>query len=182
MTRVIWTCALVVSAAACARPAEAHNGPPYPIVSNQAAGPYRISIWTDPDATDDGSLGGQFWVLIDQPDAKALSPDLRARVSVRPLDRHGRPEAALAAPVDDNRARLFAALLMDHEGRFAVRVEIESATGGGAIDSEVQATYDLRPPRAMLAIYAVPFALVGLLWAKRLARRRRAQAARRPLT
>jgi hypothetical protein len=174
--------ACLVCAAACASPAAAHNGPPYPIVSNQAAGPYRISVWTDPDATDDGSLGGQFWVLIDQPASNALSPDLRARVSVRPLDRPGRPEAALAAPVDNNRARLFAALLMDHEGRFAVRIEIESTAGGGAVDSEVQATYDLRPPRAMLAIYAVPFVLVGLLWAKRLARRRRAQAGRRQLT
>jgi hypothetical protein len=30
----------------------------------------------------------------------------------------------------------------------------------------------------MLALYAAPFLLVGLLWAKRLARRRRARAAR----
>jgi hypothetical protein len=183
MTRVLWTCGLAcLACVACARPAAAHNGPPYPIVSNQAAGPYRISVWTDPDATDDGSLGGQFWVLIDQPDSNALGPDLRVHVSVRPLDRHGRPEAALAAPVDDNRSRLFAALLMDHEGPFAVRVEVESAAGSGVVDSEVEATYDLRPPRAMLAIYAVPFVLVGLLWAKRLARRRRARAGRRRVT
>jgi hypothetical protein len=183
MTRALWTCGLAcVVFAVCAHPVAAHNGPPYPIVSNQAAGPYRISVWTDPDATDDGSLAGQFWVLIDQPDSNALAPDLRARVSVRPLDRHGRPEVASATPVDGNRSRLFAALLMDHEGPFAVRVEVESAAGSGAVDSEVQATYDLRPPRAMLAINAVPFVLVGLLWAKRLARRRRAQAGRRPPT
>ena len=35
--------------------AAAHDGPPYPIVSERLAGPYEVSIWTDPDATDDGS-------------------------------------------------------------------------------------------------------------------------------
>ena len=38
----------------------AHNGPPYPIVSNQISGPYSISVWTDPDTTDDGTPAGQF--------------------------------------------------------------------------------------------------------------------------
>ena len=43
----------------------AHDGPPYPIVSNQVLGMYRISVWTDPDTTEDGTAGGQFWVMID---------------------------------------------------------------------------------------------------------------------
>jgi len=42
--------------------AAAHSGPPFPIVADRVAGTYRVSIWTDPDATDDGSAGGQFWV------------------------------------------------------------------------------------------------------------------------
>jgi hypothetical protein len=181
--RALWTRALAcLVCAAGAPPAAAHNGPPYPIVSNQAAGPYRISVWTDPDATDDGSRGGQFWVLIDPLDSNELGQDLRARVSIRPLDERGSAASIPTEPVDGNRSRQFAALLMDHEGPFAVRVEVESAAGRGAVDSRVEATYDLRPPRIMLAIYAVPFVLVGLLWAKRLARRRRAQAARRSLT
>jgi hypothetical protein len=171
--------ACVVCIASGASPAAAHNGPPYPIVSNQAAGPYRISVWTDPDATDDGSRGGQFWVLIDPLGSSELGGDLRARVSIRPLDGRGNAESIPAEPVDGNPSRQFAALLMDHEGPFAVRVEVESAAGGGAVDSQVEATYDLRPPRIMLAVYAAPFVLVGLLWAKRLARRRRrAHAAR----
>jgi hypothetical protein len=171
--------ACLVCAAAGASPAAAHDGPPYPIVSNQAAGPYRISVWTDPDATDDGSPGGQFWVLIDPRDSNALGPDLRARVSIRPVDGRGRAASTSAMPVDTDPSRLFAALLlMDHEGPFAVRVEVESAAGRGGVVSEVQATYDLRPPKVMLALYAAPFLLVGLLWAKRLARRRRARAAR----
>jgi hypothetical protein len=55
------TCGFVLVASV----ASAHDGPPYPIVSNQLLGRYRISVWTDPDTTDDESAGGQFWVMID---------------------------------------------------------------------------------------------------------------------
>ena len=29
--------------------AQAHSGPPFPIVSNQTSGAYTVSVWTDPD-------------------------------------------------------------------------------------------------------------------------------------
>jgi len=32
----------------------AHSGPPFPIVTDVVRAPYTISIWTDPDTTDDG--------------------------------------------------------------------------------------------------------------------------------
>jgi hypothetical protein len=65
---------------------------------------------------------------------------------------------------------------MDHEGRFAVHVDVESESGRVSVDSEVQATYDLRPSRFMLAIYLLPFLLAGFLWTTLLVRRRRAFA------
>jgi hypothetical protein len=64
---------------------------------------------------------------------------------------------------------------MDHEGRFAVHVEIDDRSGAVAVDAEVQATYDLRPPRGLLVLYALPFVLMGFLWVKLLIRRRRAR-------
>jgi hypothetical protein len=63
---------------------------------------------------------------------------------------------------------------MDHEGRFAVRVDVESVAGRVSVDSDVQATYDLRPSRLVVLIYLVPFLLVALLWTTLLVRRRRA--------
>ena len=74
-------------------------------------------------------------------------------------------------------SRQFVALTMDHEGRFAVRVDVESAAGRVSVDSEVQATYDLRPSRLMLVVYLLPFLLVGFLWTTLLVRRRRAHCA-----
>lgn len=159
------------------RPGIAHEGPPYPIVSNQILGRYRVSVWTDPDTTDDGSKGGQFWVMVDPARAGEMVPgDLRARVSIRPLDRPGAPATAMTEPVNADASRQFAALHMDHEGRFAVHVEIDDRTAPMSVDAEVEATYDLRPPRALLVLYALPFVLAGFLWTKLLVKRRKKKA------
>ena len=167
------TCSFLVVASV----ASAHDGPPYPIVSNQLLGRYRISVWTDPDTTDDGSAGGQFWVMIDPARAgDAVPSDVQAVVTIRPLERQGLPMMARAAFVNQDPSRQFATVTMDHEGRFAVHVDVESESGRVSVDSEVQATYDLRPSRFMLAIYLLPFLLAGFLWTTLLVRRRRAFA------
>jgi hypothetical protein len=164
-------------------PVSAHDGPPYPIVSNQLLGRYRISVWTDPDTTDDGTAGGQFWVMIDPArTGDSVTADVQAVVTVRPLDRTGTPATARATPVNADRSRQFAALNMNHEGRFAVHVDVESDAGRVSVDSEVQATYDLRPSPLMLLVYLLPFVLVGFLWTTLLVRRRRAHARTRATT
>src|SRR5262245_66178937 len=91
--------------------ASAHDGPPYPIVSNQLLGRYRISVWTDPDTTDDGTAGGQFWVMIDPArSGDAVAADVQAVVTVRALDRVDTPVTVRAAPVNADRSRQVAAL------------------------------------------------------------------------
>jgi hypothetical protein len=156
----------------------AHSGPPFPILSDQVAGPYRVSIWTDPDTTDDGSPGGQFWVRVDRAPDDPVPEKTQAIVAIRPLDRPGPEATAVAAPVRGDRSNQFAALVMDHEGRFAVHVRIEGPLGTAAVDATVDATYDLRPPRSLLLLYLVPFVLVGLLWGRLLIRRRTLQKQR----
>jgi hypothetical protein len=157
--------------------ASAHAGPPYPIVSELVTGPYRLSVWTDPDATDDGSAGGQFWVVIAPVRETALPADTRAGVTVTPLDKPGPPEEGLTAPVSGDPGRQFVALVMNHEGRFAVAVSIEGGLGQGQADAQVEATYDLRPAPVLLIVYLVPFVLVGGLWLKLLLNRRRGRKA-----
>ena len=176
-TRSVVHCALTCGLLLVAAVAWAHDGPPYPIVSNQLLGRYRISVWTDPDTTDNGSAGGQFWVMIDPARAGDVVPsDVQAVVTIRPLDRQGLPVMAHADFVNQDPSRQFATVTMDHEGRFAVHVDVESESGRVSVDSEVQATYDLRPTRFMLAIYLLPFLLAGFLWTTLLVRRRRAFA------
>jgi hypothetical protein len=157
----------------------AHSGPPFPIVSASQAGPYTLSIWTDPDATDDGTPEGQFWVVLESIDEQAVAPEaISVRVTIRALDREGAEAlTAVAAPVDGRVTRQFALLLMDHEGPYAVRVEVDGPLGRGTIESQVEATYDLRPPLALLFVYLLPFVALGGLWIK-LLRRRRARSPR----
>jgi hypothetical protein len=153
----------------------AHAGPPFPIVTDAVRGLYTISIWTDPDATDDGSAGGQFWIVIES-SSRGLDvpPGTRATVSVHALNdaTRGTPVSAAAAPVRGDLTNQFAAVLMDHEGPFSVHVEIDGPLGRVSVDSQVEATYDLRPPPYMLAWYLAPFLLVGFLWTRMLMRRR----------
>jgi hypothetical protein len=66
----------------------------------------------------------------------------------------------------------FGAVLMDHEGPYAVHVEVGGPMGAASIDTMVDATYDLRPPPYMLVWYLFPFLLAGFLWTRLLLRRR----------
>jgi hypothetical protein len=158
----------------------AHSGPPFPILSNQITGHYSISIWTDPDTTDDGRAAGQFWVVVDPADrTRPIPSDTRAHVTIRPLDREGPTLSAGTEPVNGDVGRQFAALLMDHEGPYEVRVTVEGPLGQSEVDSKVDATYDLRPARGLIVLYLFPFIAIGALWAK-LLRRRRAQRPRLP--
>jgi hypothetical protein len=169
----LWLRTLIVIAAVQAT-LHAHSGPPFPILSDQIAGAYRISIWADPDATDDGSAAGQFWVML-QParaDMAAIPADTRVEVAIRPLDRPAAAQSGRAGPVNADPARQFVALLMDHEGPFGVRVTVDGPLGAADVQASTDATYDLRPRPMLLALFILPFVLVGVVWGKLLIRRR----------
>jgi hypothetical protein len=150
-----------------------HSGPPYPILSDQVAGPYLISVWTDPDTTDDGSRGGQFWIRIHLADGGEVPPKTHATVSISAVDRLESAREGSASPVRGDITNQFAAMEMDHEGSFGVLVRIEGPRGRATVTSSVDATYDLRPPRWLFLLYLAPFVLVGLLWGRLIVRRRR---------
>jgi hypothetical protein len=172
MTARRWRVAAAVLAVAAAPAVGAHDGPPFPIVEDRMAGRYQVSVWTDPDATDDGTLGGQFWVIVHD-GAGAAAPDgTRVQVSVRARTRDVASSAAAARSPNDE-AHWFAAVLMDHEGPFDVAVDLAGPLGDTRVDSEVEATYDLRPPPMMLVVYLLPFLAVGGLWLKAVLGRRR---------
>ncbi|HLG55336.1 MAG TPA: hypothetical protein VI485_08385 [Vicinamibacterales bacterium] len=182
----------------------AHAGPPFPIVTGVTRGPYTISIWTDPDATDNGMPGGQFWVVIEASSKGGSIPaGTRATVGIQPIGPPSRevrlkpdttypsdvppkpdttdpslkpdtpyPSSANATPVRGDVTNQFAALVLSHEGPYAVRVDVSGPLGAVSVDAMVDATYDLRPAPYMLAWYLAPFVLAGILWTRLLLRRR----------
>jgi len=155
---------------------QAHSGPPFPIVSDRVAGAYQISIWADPDATDDRSAAGKFWVML-QPAPpvgtnRSMPPGTHVDVTIRPLDRQGAEQAGRAEPINAEIARQFVALVMDHEGPFGVRVTVDGPLGKADIDAFTDATYDLRPRPILMIVFVMPFVLAGFVWGKLLIRRR----------
>ena len=137
MTRYRITTLFALLLVACSARLLAHNGPPFPIVSDQVSGPYLVSIWTDPDTTDDGSPGGQFWVRIHLAGGAELPPETRATVSISAADRPLSAQTASALPVRGDVTNQFAALFMDHEGRFEVRIAIDGPRGSATLNSAV---------------------------------------------
>ena len=168
-----WRMSSLLGLLAVATPAAAHDGPPYPIVSDRVLGVYLVSVWTDPDTTDDGTPAGQFWVTLAPRGDEPLPAGTRATVAVRPMERPGPEQRTAASPVRGDPANQYAGVVMDHEGRFAVTVTIAGPLGTATVAAEVDATYDLRPPRYLLVVYLMPFVVVGLLWGRLLLRRRR---------
>ena len=155
----------------------AHSGPPFPIVTDAVRGPYTISIWTDPDATDNGVPGGQFWIVINPSSTSAtLAADTRATISVQPSTPPSPSQATAHAtrtePVRGDITNQFGAVLMNREGPYAVHVEVTGPMGAASIDTMVDATYDLRPAPYMLVWYLFPFLVAGFLWTRLLLRRR----------
>jgi len=145
----------------------AHSGPPFPIVQDRIVGAYKMSIWIDPDATDDQTAGGKCWITV-QPAARgAAVPDgTRVQVSIAPLDRAGAERTAHAERLNADVQRQFAALVMDHEGRYRVHVKIDGPLGTADVESQADATYDLRPRPILTLVFVAPFLLVGFVWGK----------------
>ena len=169
MTKAVMTLCAAISLGSPSL-AVAHDGPPYPIVSDRLAGPYVMSVWTDPDTTDDETPGGQFWVTFTGDSADGARREAHVTITATPL--RGGPSRSVEAAANSSGAH-FGALVLDHEGRFRIDVRARGAEGEGDVSAEVDATYDLRPAPFVVVLYVVPFVLAGALWVRLLMRRRR---------
>lgn len=145
--------------------AAAHEGPPYPVFTDRAAGPYTVDLWGDPDVGT-----GTFFVLVDGSPEEA---GVAVRLEVRPSS--GRlPWASHDAPREPARKglRFVGLAAFDAEERWDVRVVLTGPRGR----AQAEAAVDVTPPdlgRSGLWLFALPFVGVGALWAKALLTRRR---------
>lgn len=150
----------------------AHQGPPFPILVDRPVGPYRASVWTDPD------IGlGTFFVVLEPPKGTAERPlpPATVRIAVRPISGRLAEVVYTAEPQKVSYGqRYFTSVRFDRGEMWRIRVEIASLRGGGELQAEVEATPDGAIGPIGLLIYAFPFLGMGFLWWK--AARRRGQA------
>jgi hypothetical protein len=154
-------------------PLDAHNGPPFPVITDRPVGNYIVSLWADPDASDEGDADGRFWVVL-SPVAKgtALPADTVVQISIWPVERPDSIRTETAAPDGQEISRRTAAFVINHEGKYAVKATIAGPLGPAEVNAVVDAQYDARPRPALIAIFALPFVLMGFVWVKLLMRRR----------
>jgi hypothetical protein len=169
------SCVFVLFASSWFLSVEAHSGPPFPILEDRIAGAYKLSIWADPDATDDQTAAGKFWITLQAAARDTKIPaTTAAQLSITPLDRSGAERSGRAEPLNGDVERQYVAVLMDHEGRYGVRVKIEGPLGTADVRTETDATYDLRPRPILTLLFVAPFLLVGFVWGKLLITRKMA--------
>jgi hypothetical protein len=145
--------------------AQAHIGPPFPIIENQKVGPYTVALWTHPDVGT-----GTFFVLVDALPDGSIPDDLKIGIGVQPES--GRlPEVVYTAMRDDTRgqAQYKSLAEFDRDEFYRIRLVLQSSEGGGEALSRVEAT----PPgfgRWDLLLYLLPFLAVAFLWFRGMAR------------
>jgi hypothetical protein len=166
MLRCLLGC--IALAVLCAPYSAAHNGPPFPIITDQNIGPYTVSLWTHPD------LGtGTFFVLVNPPSGAMVPKDLKIQIGVQPAN--GRlPEAIYSAWLEDlhGQVEYKTEAQFDQQENWKVRLTLASSIGGGEVWSQVVPT----PPgfgRWDLLLYMLPFLGVGFLWFTAMAKRRK---------
>jgi hypothetical protein len=152
----------------CVPSAAAHNGPPFPIITDQHVGPYIISLWTHPD------LGiGIFFVMVDPAPGGTVPKDLKIQIGVQPAS--GRlAEVVYSAWHVDLRGQMEykTEVQFDQQENWKVRLILTSSAGGGEAISQVVPT-PAGFGRWDLLLYLLPFLVVGFLWITAIAKRRR---------
>jgi hypothetical protein len=147
--------------------ANAHNGPPFPIIENRRVGPCVISLWTHPDVGT-----GAFFVFVEPIAGGTVPRDLKVQIGVQP--ENGRlPEVVYTAAQDTNGSPLqYKALAQfDRDEYWRVRLILESSQGQGEEFSRVEAT-PVGFGKWDLLFYLLPFLAVAFLWLRGMARQR----------
>ena len=152
-------------------PSFAHNGPPFPIITDKNVGPCVVSLWTHPDIGT-----GTFFVIVDPKSQQSCPADVSFEVGVAPAN--GRlAEKQYRAWRDAVRGQVQykTEVAFDQQELWNVRLILRSAQGAG----EAMATVTPTPPglgRWDLLFYSSPFLLIAVLWVRAMSRRKRRSA------
>lgn len=141
--------------------AQAHNGPPFPIIVDRVIGSAKISLWTHPD------IGiGYFFVVVDPLPGRSAPKDLKFRLGIQPVSNR-LPEVIYDTHVEElnGEPSYRTDVTFDKQDFFRVRLLWQSKEGSGEADSQVEAT-PVGLGRWDLLLFALPFLGVGFLWFK----------------
>ena len=159
----LWLCSLLAPGLAYA-----HVGAPYPVLLEEAVGPYLISALADPDVGT-----GTFYVMISLADGTPAPADTTVTLEVEPEDGH-RPASSHPAQSQETRygERFVAEVPFDTEGPWQARLLVDGPAGSGEIPFAVRVTPSGTGWLATLACL-LPFLFLGALWLRGARRQQR---------
>lgn len=157
--------------------AEAHDGPPYPVLVDESLQGWTFSVWADPDVGT-----GTFFYYLEPPDGTDAR-DVVVRVVSEPVDGSAPLVQSLSIAAEpDEPFQQVGELPFAHRGAWATRFVLESAVSaddGGVADAAVIGAraieLEVTPPGFgfFYALwFAIPFATVGALWLRALCAQR----------
>lgn len=139
-------------------PVWAHLGAPYVVLPEQAAGPYTITVWADPD------LGtGTFFIGVNR-QGRALHAKTVVTVWAQPAGGNAAGRGFQAtARANSNNENLVARVPFDAEGLWRIRLTLTGPAG----DAEVRFNVQVTPPypgALKVVLWLLPFLAVATLW------------------
>ena len=146
-----------------------------PRLSNARAGPYLVSVWSQPDLPRAGEL--DIGVAVMTLEARDPILDAEVRLTAEPIDRGGTPISVVASRgTGANKLLYHVDLELPIEGRWRVTVHVEGPAGSGSAGFELE----VKPPVAahwpLVGASAVFVILMGIAW--RMLRPRRGHSER----
>jgi hypothetical protein len=149
-------------------PAKAHNGPPFPIITDQHVGPCVVSLWIHPDIGN-----SPIFVLLDAPPGGTLPKNLKIQIGVQPVSNR-LAEVIYPTTIEDQRGQLEykTNVEFDQQEFWKVRLILSSSTGDGEATAQVEAT-PYGYGRWDLLLFALPFLAVAFLFFNGVAKRHR---------
>lgn len=142
--------------------AHAHDGPPYPIFVDEPAGPWSLSIWTDPDVGT-----GTFYYYLDGPPG---APAVVVEASARGPEPGIAPVSAASVPAEAGEPfQQVGELPFERRGTWPTTFRVIDAEG--RVLTTLEHDLDVTPPGlgpVDLLLYILPFAVIGLFWARAL--------------
>ncbi len=164
----IWRSTTLACLLALALPAAAHNGPPFPIITDQRVGPCIVSLWVHPDI----GVPSPFFVMVDPPKGGTVPTDLRVQIGIQPVS--GRlAEVVYPAWREKLKGQVEfkTEVHFDADEMWRVRLMLESSQGPGEALAQVEAT-PVGLGRWDLLLYLLPFLAIGFIWFRVITKRR----------
>lgn len=155
---------LLVVVLLTARPAQAHDGPPFPIFVDEELSGWTVSIWADPDVGT-----GTFYYYLEAPAGRSVA-GAHLRVSAEPADGLSPAVSGLSEAAQPGEPfQQIGTLLFHHRGPWHTRFVLVESEPEGAVLGELELDLDVTPPglgAVDILWFAFPFLVFGGIWVR----------------